>query len=424
MSGSAGERARRRVAVSGLGVVGPFGLGAAPLAAALAAGGPLPLVEVDRSAGFHRARGATRALAATHLELGPLLPPSSGRRMSPPARFAVAAARLALEDAGLADSDLSATAVISGTAWGPTSVTEQLLRQILETGPETASPALFTESVASAAASQVALAFRARGPNIAINQREASDLLAIGEAMRQVASGRAERALVVIVDEMIPLLHAILDQYGALARADAAGEERPRPFDRRRSGLLAAEGATALVLEPVEAIGLRAGRARLEIVAAGAAFDPTAPPFDYGSGGARLAARLARELARRGVGLERIGHLISGAAGTQRGDRLEAELLRALFAGRPLPALQAPKRITGEYGGGFAAAALLVAEGSALAPPPEFEPDPELGVRPTSEPVPETGGSALVTAAAAGGAAAWIVIAPPRAGEPSTDPDV
>ncbi len=220
--------------------------------------------------------------------------------MSPPARFAVAAARLALDDAGLAAPAYPTTAVVSGTAWGPPSTTEQLLLQIFGPGPEAASPALFTESVASAAASQVALAFKLRGPNIALTQREVSGLVALGEGLRQVATGRADRAVVVVVDEVIPILHAALDRFGALARPDAAGHEVARPFDRTRSGLLAAEGAVAIVLEPGATARARGARIRARFLGAGSAFDASAPAIDFGTGAERLAGRVGRSLGRQG----------------------------------------------------------------------------------------------------------------------------
>ena len=116
------------------------------------------LREVDRSAGYHRPGGARLAALADLSELGKLVPAALSRRMSPPARMAVAAMQLALRDAGIpAGADHGATGIVTGTSFGPAWVTEQLLRQILGQGPEHASPALFTESVASASAAQMAM---------------------------------------------------------------------------------------------------------------------------------------------------------------------------------------------------------------------------------------------------------------------------
>ena len=115
---------------------------------------------------FHR--GRRRALRAPRSgdDLAPLLPAGAGRRMSPPARFAVAAARLALADAGLAGPTSTTRAPGSSSAprsarpGSPSSCSARSSRQ----GPEAASPALFTESVANASAAQVALALERARP--------------------------------------------------------------------------------------------------------------------------------------------------------------------------------------------------------------------------------------------------------------------
>jgi 3-oxoacyl-[acyl-carrier-protein] synthase II len=402
----------RPVAISGLGAVGAFGAGVEALAKAWRAGGVEP-AEVDRSAGYHRAHGARRALLASGVDLAAWLPANQARRMSTPARFAVAAARLALADAGLAGltaEEHLRTAVVVGTAFGPAAVTEQLLAQILHQGPEAASPALFTESVASASAAQVALAFRARGPNLAVTQREASDLIALAEGARLIARGAADRALVIVVDEMIPLLHAVLDRFHALARPDADGGERARPFDRRRSGVLAAEGAAVAVLESPSAIAARGGRSYARLRTAVRAFDPTAPAWDHGTDAAGLARTLARGLDRAGLTPAELDVVMSGASGSLRGDRLEAGLLRTLFDG-VIPPVLAPKDVLGAWGGGFLVAAILAASGRASAPVSGFrELDPELALRPATDPRPLAPRRTLVSATATGGAAAWAVL--------------
>jgi len=402
------------VVATGLGVAGPAGLGADALARALAdplgADAPRPIV-VDRSAGYHRPGGSRTALSATGLDLGGLLPPAAARRMSPPARLACAAARLALAEAGLDDPVLHLhTAIVVGTAFGPSSVTEALLRQILHAGPDQASPALFTESVASASASQAALLWKMRGPSLAVTQREASDLLALAEAVGQIETGRAERALVLVVDEMTPLLHAVLDRFHALARPDAAGEERARPFDRRRDGALAAEGAVALLLEPRRVAEARGARMRFAVAGHGAGFDPSART-GTGARGGDLARRLVRLLERTG-GATGVDRIVSGAAGTRRGDRLEARTLRLAWGGRPLPPVLAPKATLGEYGGGFLAAAALLAGGAPAARPPASPSPTRARRRPhDGRPLPPPRRT-LVTSLATSGAAAWALLDP------------
>lgn len=398
--------------VTGLGTIGACGSGAGSLRQALASSQPPALTEVDRSAGYHLSQAPKRAFLVDPARLREWVPPGEARRMSPPSRFAVAAARMAFREAGLGEGlPDDRTGVVVSTAFGPASYSEGLLKQILLEGPDAASPILFMESVANAPAAQIAIASKARGPSVTICQREAGALLAVGQAAGDVAAGRVPRALAGSLDEMTPLLHSLLDRFGALARnSGPAGTELARPFDRRRSGYLAAEGATMLLLES----GERAASPLARVRAWGSAFDPTAPSVGFGGGSAGLARALRRTLDRAGIPLESIGLIVSGASGSRGGDRVEALLLREAWGGLPLPPVLAPKSVTGEHGGGFLAAAVLAAAGARFGSTVGFEePDPELGVAPhDGSPLPPPS-TVLVTSVAAGGAASWLVLEAP-----------
>jgi 3-oxoacyl-(acyl-carrier-protein) synthase len=416
---------RREVVITALGTAGAHGCGRAGLELALAAGAPPATTEVERGGGYHRRGGARRALLTPVAALAPWVPPAEARRMSPPSRLAVAAARMALAEAGVEPSRLAGagTAVVVATAWGPTSFSEALVRQILLDGPEAASPYLFTESVANAPAAQIAIACGARGANLTLCQREAGPLLAVARGAAEVAEGRAERALVGAVDEIAPLLHALLDRFGALARPAARPEDEDvagevgRPFDRRRSGVVVADGATVLLLETAAAAAARGRQPLARLRGWGSAFDPSAPPTGWGDGAAALGRALRRLLVRCGAAPDAIDRIASGASGSRAGDRLEARLLRAAWGGAALPPVLAPKGVTGEFGGGFLAAAVLAAagvEGVAGAPTAGFrELDPELGVTPhDGSPLPPPR-ALLASSLAAGGAAAWLVLGGP-----------
>jgi len=401
--------------ITGGGTVGSFGLGFDRLADALRTSTP-SLTEVDRSAGYHRANGARLAALACAQDLGQWLPSGAGRRMSPPSRLAVAAARMALRSASL-DADgagMADTAVVLSTTLGPASFTEKLYRAILTDGPETASPFLFTECVANAPAAQVAIACGATGPNVTVVQREAGALIALGRGAREIASGRVSRALVGVVDELPPLAHAVLDRYDALARATPHGPEAARPFDRRRNGFVASEGATVLVLEEERAARERSAPPLACIRGCGGAFDPSASRVGWGTGLGPLRDGLRRVLTRVGLLPRDVCRVVSGASGSVAGDRLEARVLRAVFEGTALPPLLAPKGVTGEYGGGFLASVVLAAQGREFGATAGFgEPDPELGIVPHAGgelPAPKT---VLASSLAAGGAAAWVVLGAP-----------
>jgi 3-oxoacyl-[acyl-carrier-protein] synthase II len=402
------------VVVSGLGIVGPHGAGRDCLAEALRVGAPSLREVATADHGLATPGGARLAALATGVDLSRWLTPAAARRMSGPSKLAVAAARMALEDAGLgpAASGWTDTAVFMATAFGPSAFTERLFRTIATEGPEAASPFHFTESVANAPAAQVAIDCQARGPNVTVTQREAGALVALDRAAREVAEGRASRALAGSVEEISPVLHALLDRFGALARATGDLPEAARPFDRRRNGLVAGEGASIVVLERESEVRARGGQMLARVVGGAGAFDTTASRVGWGSGAGPLARAVERLLLRTGTRAGEVSAVVSGASGSKAGDRLESKVLRQVFEGRPLPNVIAPKAVTGEYGGGLLGAAVLVALGGELGPTPGFrEADPECGIVPHAGGRPSAG-RVLVSSLAAGGAAAWIILEP------------
>ena len=400
-----------RVVVTGLGVVAGLPCDIDRFAETLQRG-VMPGSEVDQRAGYHVPGSARLAVLSGGVDLSAWVSPSMGRRMSMPSKFAVAAARMALADTGLASGvEGPRTTVVMSSALGATDFTERLLRTAILEGPEAVSPFTFTESVANAAAAQIAIASHAQGPNLTIVQREAGILTAVGRGAAEIAAGRADHALVGGVEEMPPLMHALLDRLESLARPGNAGGEVARPFDRRRSGFVAAEGAVVLVLEREDRARARGAHIRARVRGFGSAFDPSAPRVGWGRGEATLAEALRRVLQSAGLAPRDVGRIVSGASGSVSGDRLEAHTLRRAWQGEPLPPVLAPKSVTGQYGGGFLASAVLAASNQEFAATAGFsEPDPELGV------IPHRGGPlppadiTLVTSLASGGAASWLLL--------------
>ena len=265
---------------------------------------------------------------------------------------------------------------------------------------------LFTESVANAAAAQIALRLKARGPSLTITQREASGLLALAQATHSVAHDKCELAIAGGVDELSPLLHAVLDRFGALARARHGREEAARPLDLERNGYVAAEGATVVCIEPEDT----ASHPLARILGNVAAFDPSASSTDWGNGGVGLAASLTRSLERLDIDPGTIDVIVTGASGSTNGDRLEASVLATIWPSGT-PPIVAPKAVTGEYSGSGLAAALLLCEGRRFGPTPGFSrPDPALGVEPITNPIELTPHRVLVSAPAVGGAAAFLIL--------------
>lgn len=403
---------REEAVITGLGTIGAAGQGSAVLAAALAAGIPLA-APVERGDRYHREEGARLAAMVGQRNVSEWVPPLATRRMSFPSRITVAAGRMALTDAGL-DKPRMGQALIGvylSTAFGSVLATEKLLRLILVDGAEAAQPFLYSECVANAIAAQLAIAVGARGPNVTLTQREAGPLLAVARAAQAVREGRVEIALAGAIEEVTPLLHAMLDRFGALARADGSREEMPRPFDCRRNGFLLGEGSSIVVIEREAAAQARGARILARVGWSGAAFDPTAPVSDWGDGDGQLAETLREGLDGLAHGPAGIDAIISGASGAVRGDRLEARVLRSTWDNLPLPPVLAPKAIVGEYGGGILAPALLALTGCLFGPTPGFEQvDPECGLTPFDGKVRVAPSCVLLTGLASGGAAAWMVL--------------
>ncbi len=403
---------RPSVVVTGIGIVSAAGCGAAPFAEALASS-DVVRSPVDRSAGYHRENSSRTAVLSGGADLSEWISPLKARRMGQPSKQAVAAANMAVAQSGLELNDLGRAAIVIATSYGAADVTENILRQAMLEGPEAVSPALFTESVANAPAAQVAMALKAQGPNLTIVQRQAGPLIALAQGVSAIVSGKSSIALVGAVDEVNPLLHSILDRFRALARPGDDGIETARPFDHRRSGFLAGDGAAVVVLETEEAARGRGARPLVRIKMTGRAFDPFAPRTGWSHDHELLSESLKKSLFTNGVDPIDIDRLVTGGCGIGPGDRIEALVLRSLFGDAPLPPVLAPKGVTGESGGGFLGAAFLATTGSPFGPTPGFtHEDPELGVIPhdgRSLPDPT---AVLATGFAAGGAAAWAVLEP------------
>ncbi|HZN54007.1 MAG TPA: beta-ketoacyl synthase N-terminal-like domain-containing protein [Candidatus Polarisedimenticolaceae bacterium] len=399
----------RAVVATGIGTIGAHGAGRERLAEALAAGRPLAM-EIDRSGGWHSPAGSRYAALAPVLDLTPWLPSAQARRLGRPSRFALVAARMAIEDAGIPALDGLRVAVVLATSFGAVAFTEKLVEQILIEGPEAAQPFYFSECVANAAAAQVAIGIKATGANVTLTQREAGPVLALARGAREVAEGRADVAIVGATDEMTPLLHGLLDRFHATARAEDGRDEAARPFDGGRNGFLAGEGASAIVLEAEEAARRRGARPLARVGRTASGFDPTATASDWGHGGASLGRRLAAMLDGQAP-LESIDRIVSGASGSRRGDRLEAATLRAAWSGRSLPPVVTPKAVIGEYGGGILAAGALAASGARFGFPTAWmAPDPEMTISPHDGSPLDAPRRVLLTGLAAGGAAAWAVL--------------
>jgi 3-oxoacyl-[acyl-carrier-protein] synthase II len=399
------------VAVTGIGLVTPAGIGVAEnwrtvVAAASAArrdealaGGPVDIS--CRVPGFDAAE---------------LLGGRLARRLDRVTQFAVLALREALADAGLAAPGAAAGArvgVVLGCADGGPSTVEVQHRRMLELGAEGVSPMLLPMQLPNMLAGQISLECGATGPSLVVATACASGATALGVARDLLLAGRCDVVIGGGSEAMVtPLVMAGFSQMRALSRRTAEPARASRPFDAGRDGFVAGEGAGLLVLERPGDAAARGARIRGRIVGFGASADAyhvTAP--DPAGRGAELAIRSALADSRR-TG-DDIDHVNAHGTGTVLNDAVEAAVLHRVLGERAL--VTSTKGVTGHLFGAAGAVetafTLLALEEQSVPPTANLdEVDPGIAVPVAAKPTPLAMRTALTTSFGFGGQNAALVV--------------
>src|SRR5437016_6371739 len=233
-----------RIPITGLGVVAPGAIGVERFRALLDEG-KTAVTDVDRfdTTGLH----AHTAAVVRDFKARDFIAPMKMRRMNLLSRYALAAAKLAIDDAGIALPN--STGVALGTSFGPVQTSVDYMQEYVSKGAALAPPQLFAESVANAPGSHMAIEHDLRGFNVTITQRESSALAAAMYASAQLAKGVADSALTGGVEELNEMVFSVLDRIGALAHPNGTAGECARPLDRRRNGFVLGEGSAIFVAE-------------------------------------------------------------------------------------------------------------------------------------------------------------------------------
>lgn len=342
----------QRVAVTGIGAIAPGAIGIEAFRAFLREGRS-GITEVRR---FDTADlGAHTAGLLEDFRPKDFIPVMKMRRMNMLSRLGVAAAKLALDDAGGNPFSGGEVGVSVGTAFGPVQTSVDYMQEYVEKGPSLAPPQLFAESVANAPGSHIAIEHRYEGFNLTFTQREGSALTALMYASSQIVKGTVKAAISGGAEELNEMIFSVLDRIGTLAHGAGGVAEGARPFDANRNGMVAGEGAAMFLLE-------NAANAREEKVwgwfsgfAAGR--DVTATISDWGTGADAVARVMRDAIADAGLNSGDIDAIFASANSGIRSDRLEAQAIRETF-GQSGPPVVAAKASFGEYAG---AGALQVA---------------------------------------------------------------
>lgn len=370
----------RRVAVTGIGVVSPVGIGVPAFWDSLISGvsGVCPITSFDVSE-YPVRFGAT----IDEFDPSTSLDTKEARRMSRFQQFAVVAADEAMADAGLTrmeGEESERAGVIVGSGIGGLGMMEDQHTQLADRGPTRTSPMLVAGMIVDLAAGHISIRYNLRGINFAVVSACATGNHAIGEAYEVIKRGSADIIVAGGFDAGItPLGLAGFCAARALSTRNDDPTAASRPFDAGRDGFVIGEGGGALVLEDWDHAVARGARIHAEVLGYGAtadAYHMTAPAPD--GNGARRAMSLA--VAQAGIDPSEVGYINAHGTSTELGDAAESSAIRAVF-GADAPPVSSTKSMTGHLLGGAAAieaiACIRALETGVLPPTINYEvPDP------------------------------------------------
>jgi len=418
MSGFMASDSKTRVAITGIGAVTPLGIGVDAFWNALSTGTP----GIDKVSRFDVSRfGSQRAAEVKDCEWAKLLGRKESWSGSRSVSFTLAAAKLALEHAGieLTPENKPRVGVSLGTTLACLNLMARFDQQSLREGPRTCDPMMFPDTGVSAPACRISIFFGVTAFNTTLSNGATSGLDAIHYGAELIRKGWAHTVLAGGMEETCPESFAGAHVQGLLSGSRAGQPELCAPFDRRRNGIVLGEGCAIMVLEDYEHAQARGARIWAEVLGYGTAFDPHCSPQNAQKG--QAACRAMRSALRdAAVDTEQVDLVGSSANSSPQGDLAESTALRCIFGERTQPFVTAIKSMLGESysaSGAMQAAACALAISHGTIPPTIHcdEPDPNCAVgQLVTEPRQASVRVALTNAIGWAGNAASLVLGAPN----------
>jgi 3-oxoacyl-[acyl-carrier-protein] synthase II len=364
---------RRRVVVTGLGLVSPVGIGVEESWSALVAGksGIGPITLFDASSFPTRIAGEVKGF-----DPAKFMDRKEARRNDRFIQFALAAADMAVKDAGLDMSKEDPTLVgcIVGAGMGGLGTIEEEHQVFLQKGIRKVGPFFIPSLIINLAPGQISIRYGMKGPNFSPVSACATGNHSIGDAMIYIERGLADVMLTGGCEATItPMGVGGFCAARALSERNDAPEKASRPFDRHRDGFVAGEGSGILVLEEYEHAKRRGARIYAEVAGYGASADAShiTSPAPEGEGGQR-AMRMA--LRDAGVTPEQIGYVNTHGTSTPAGDVAECQAINRVFGEHAKKGLMvsSTKSMTGHLlgaAGGLEAVVSVLAIAKGVLPP-------------------------------------------------------
>lgn len=327
---STGHIPKRRVVVTGLGLITPLGIGVEASWSAAIAGksGITNITHFDASTFPVRIAGEVKGFDPLQY-----IDAKEIKKMDRFIHFAIAAASMAIEDSGLKidDSNAERVGVIIGAGMGGLPAIEYYHKIFLEKGWRRISPFFIPILIINLASGNVSIKFGAKGPNSSAVTACASGSHSIGDAFKIIQRGDADVMITGGTESVItPLGIGGFAAMKALSTRNDEPEKASRPFDANRDGFVMGEGAGIIILESLESAVKRGANIYAEIVGYGMSSDAyhITTPAPEGEGAARCMKAALRDA---GIEPEKIDYINAHGTSTKYGDELESAAIKNVF---------------------------------------------------------------------------------------------
>jgi 3-oxoacyl-[acyl-carrier-protein] synthase II len=321
---------KRRVVVTGLGLVTPLGIGVERSWEGLIQGnsGVRRITHFDSSAFATQIAGEVEGFNAEDY-----IEPKEIKKMDRFIHLGIAAATMAMEDAQLKVNEANAdrVGVYVGAGMGGLTTIEHYHRAVLERGPRRITPFFIPMLIINLAAGQISIRFGAKGPNVAPATACATGSHAIGDAFKVIQRGDADAMIAGGTESVITTMGiGGFNAMKALSTRNDEPEKASRPFDRDRDGFVMGEGAGILVLEEYGHALERGAKIYAELVGYGLTADAyhITSPAPGGEGAARC---MTMALHDGGVEPSMVDYINAHGTSTKYGDELETAAIKSVF---------------------------------------------------------------------------------------------
>ena len=363
---------KKRVVITGLGAITPVGNTAADFWQALLAGksGIGPITRFDAAEYDAKIAGEVKGFEPTAF-----IDKKEARRMDRFTQFAIAAAKMALDDSGidLEKADKSRIGSFVGSGIGGMDTLHEQYKNLFEKGPNRVSPFFIPMMIANMAAGQVSIAFGLQGPSSCVVTACATGTNCIGDAMKVIQRGDADVMVAGGTEAAIsPAGMAGFCSMKALSTRNDAPEKASRPFEKDRDGFVMGEGSGIVILESLEHALARGARIYAELAGYGTnadAYHVTAPAPE----GAQAARCMELAIKDAGLQVTDVDYINAHGTSTPLNDKNETLGIKALFGGHAKNlAVSSIKSMTGHLlgaAGGIECVATALTVANDMMPP-------------------------------------------------------